>query len=99
MNRALTRLTIKNNLLMMANKFLSLSIEAGIKKQVSREKVLIDYTEALQQANAFIEKIDKEYDECISQNLNLTRVVALQEHEIEYLKAKIERLEKNLSVI
>lgn len=96
MNRALTRLTIKNNLLMMANKFLSLSIEAGINKQVSREKVLTDYTEALQQANAFIEKIDKEYDECISQNLNLTRVVALQEHEIEYLKAKIERLEKGL---
>ena len=96
MNRALTRLTIKNNLLMMANKFLSLSIEAGINKQVSREKVLTDYTEALQQANAFLEKIDKEYDECISQNLNLTRVVALQEHEIEYLKAKIERLEKGL---
>ena len=96
MNRALTRLTIKNNLLMMANKFLSLSIDAGINKQVSREKVLTDYTEALQQANAFIEKIDKEYDECISQNLNLTRVVALQEHEIEYLKAKIERLEKGL---
>ncbi len=96
MNRALTRLTIKNNLLMMANKFLSLSIEAGINKQVNREKVLTDYTEALQQANAFIEKIDKEYDECISQNLNLTRVVALQEHEIEYLKAKIERLEKGL---
>lgn len=96
MNRALTRLNIKNNLLMMANKFLSLSIEAGIKKQPAREKILMDYTEALQQANAFIEKLDNEYDECISQNINLTRVVALQEHEIGYLKAKIERLEKGL---
>lgn len=99
MNKALRRLQVKNNLILMASKFISMAIEAGIKKQDAREELLISYAEALKDANDFIESLDGQLEKQYSETLDLKRVVVIQENEIDYLKQKIERLEKELNKI
>lgn len=99
MNRALRRLQVKNNLILMASKFLSIAIDAGIKKQEKREQMLTDYAEALKDANDFIEQLDDQLTKNYSEVLDLKRVIVIQENEINYLKQKVERLEKELSKI
>lgn len=99
MNRALRRLQVKNNLILLASKFLSSAIDAGIKKQEKREQMLTDYAEALKDANDFIEQLDDQLTKNYSETLDLKRVIVIQENEINYLKEKIERLEKELSKI
>lgn len=96
MERMLNKLRVKNNLISIANMFMSASVQATISKNKAKEEKMTLYAELLQNASAFIDNINDDLEEQISHNTSLTRVVALQQIEIEQLTEKVKRLEKEI---
>lgn len=96
MERMLNKLKVKNNLISIANMFMSASVQATINKDNVKEERMTLHAEILQNASAFIDNLNDDLEEQISHNTSLTRVVALQQIEIEQLTEKVKRLEKEI---
>ena len=98
MERMLNRLKVKNNLTTVANMFLSASVEATIKKNKAKEEKMILHAEVLQNASAFIDSLNDDLEKEIQHNTGLTRVIALQQIELEQLTEKVKRLEREIQI-
>ncbi len=96
MERMLNRLKVKNNLTAVANMFLSASVEATIKNNKAKEDKMTLYAEVLQNASAFIDNLNDDLEKEIQHNTGLTRVIALQQIELEQLTEKVKRLEREI---
>ena len=96
MERMLNKLKVKNNLISIANMFMSASVQATINKDKVKEERMTLHADILQNASAFIDNLNDDLEEQISHNTSLTRVVALQQIEIEQLTEKVKRLEKEI---
>jgi hypothetical protein len=75
---------------------MSASVQATINKDNVKEERMTLHAEILQNASAFIDNLNDDLEEQISHNTSLTRVVALQQIEIEQLTEKVKRLEKEI---
>ncbi len=92
----LKNLQSRNTLIKLANKFLQASIESSIKKDSDKalkyENEASDIADCLNHIEWLISNLEKE---CVK-NVDLTRVIAIQEQELTYLKQKVERLNNEI---
>lgn len=96
MKLLLKNLETRNTLTLLANKFLTASIDCAIKnkhsKQFEYENQALALGDCLNHLETLIIAIESES----VRNIDLTRVVAIQNFEIRDLKAKVDRLEKEI---
>lgn len=96
MRLTLQNLECRNTLVLLANKFLSAATESRIKKKSDRadkhEEQAESIGKCLTHLETLISMLEKESIKCIDQS----RVIAIQDRELSYLKGKVSRLEHEI---
>lgn len=93
MNRLLKKFQALNYLDLLECKYIQATIEA-IAKDKNGSKYE-NYANMLRYSSNFIKELDADLETESKHNLNLTRIVAIQDRELTELRNKVKRLEKH----